>query len=143
MAQSAAHPSRRSRPVSTAAGKPRRKPDPARRKLGLAVVMVLVGSFLPWLFTPLGSISGARGPGLWTAYAAFLGLAAVFMPWRRVAGAHAAILALVAVAIPVWQLVHALGLPGSGGWFPGPGLVVVLGGGVVAGAAARGMFRPL
>jgi len=105
--------------------------------------MVLVGSFLPWLFTGVGALSGGRGPGLWTAYAAILGLAAIFMPWRRVAGVHAAVVALVALALPVWQLVHVVSLVGFGGWFPGPGLVVVLGGGVVAAAAARGMFRPL
>lgn len=107
------------------------------------MVLVLVGSFLPWLFTGLGAISGGRGPGLWTAYAAILGLAAVFMPWRRVAGVHAAVVAVVAMALPVWQLVHVIGLPGSGGWFPGPGLVVVFAGGVLAAAAAVKMFRPL
>lgn len=141
--QSAARPSRNAAASAATERSPRRRPDPARRKLGLAVVLVLVGSFLPWLFTGLGSISGARGPGLWTAYAAFLGLAALFMPWRRVAGVHAGLLAVVALVIPVWQLVHVIGLPGSGGWYPGPGLVVVVAGGVVAAAAARGMFRPL
>jgi len=142
MAQSAPHTSRPAGPTSSAAGRPRRQPDPARRKLGLAVVMVLVGSFLPWLFTGFGAISGGRGPGLWTAYAGILGLAALFMPWRRVAGVHAALLAVVAMALPAWQLVHVIGI-GFGGWFPGPGLVVVFAGGVLAAAAARGMFRPL
>lgn len=140
MATSAARPSSAGSARSTGA-KPRRRSDPVRRRLSLAVVMVLIGSFLPWLFTGLGSVSGARGPGLWSAYAAMLGLAAVFMPWRRVAGVHAAIFAAAAMALPAWQVAHTVSLVGFGGWFPGPGLVVVFGGGVVAAGAALAMLR--
>ena len=102
--------------------------------------MVLIGSFLPWIDTAVGSVSGARGGGLWTFYAAMLGLAAVLIPLRRVAAAQAAAFAGVAVAIPVWQVAHLLALVGTGGWVPGPGLVLVLGGGVLAAAAAVQLF---
>lgn len=104
--------------------------------------MVAFGSFLPWIDTAIGSVSGVRGGGLWTFYAAMLGLAAALIPLRRVAAAHAAIFAAVAVLLPTWQVVHLLTLVGFGGWVPGPGLVLVLGGGVLGATAAVQLFRP-
>lgn len=104
--------------------------------------MVLFGSFLPWVDTAVGSVSGARGPGLWTFYAAMLGLAGALMPNRRVAAVQAAIFAAVAMLVPIWQVVHLLNLVGTEGWLPGPGLVLVLGGAVLAGSAAAQLFRP-
>lgn len=101
--------------------------------------MVAVGSFLPWLDTPLGAVLGGRGPGLWTFYAAMLGLAAVMVPIRRLAIAQGALLALAALALPVWQVIHVLDLVGMQGWLPGPGLVLVGGGGVLAAVAVRRM----
>lgn len=102
--------------------------------------MVAVGSFLPWLDTAVGSVSGARGPGLWTFYAAMLGLAGALVPIRSLAVVQGAVLALTAIALPVWQLVHVLGLVGTAGWIPGPGLVLVLGGGVLAAVGVRRML---
>lgn len=106
--------------------------------------MVAFGSFLPWIDTALGSISGARGAGLWTFYAAMLGLAAVLVPprMRRAAAVQAAIFAAVAMALPAWQVIHLLTLAGASGWLPGPGLVLVFGGGVLAATAALSLFRP-
>lgn len=114
---------------------------PARRRLILAMALVMIGSFLPWLY--LGGIakSGAFGPGLWTFYASMLGLAAILLPYHRVGGAHAAIMAAVALGIPAWQIVHTIDLVGFGGWMPGPGLVMVVGGGVVAAGCAVRLFR--
>lgn len=120
----------------------RRRVDPAKRRLSAAVAMVLFGSFLPWVDTAVGSISGARGAGLWTFYAAMLGLAGALIPMRRVAAVHATIFAAVALIVPAWQVVHLLDLVGTGGWFPGPGLVLVLGGGVLGATAAAQLFRP-
>lgn len=120
-----------------ARGRPaRRGMAPGKKPLLGAAVMVMLGSFMPWVDTAVGSVSGARGPGLWTFYAAMLGFAGVMVPLRRVAGAQAAVLGLVSVALPTWQVVHLLGLVGSAGWRPGPGLVLVFGGGVVALVAA-------
>ncbi|GAB3263283.1 hypothetical protein GCM10027425_27660 [Alteromonas gracilis] len=100
--------------------------------------MVVIGSFLPWIYTALEYISGARGGGLWTFYAAMLGLAGAIVPWRRAAIVQALILAVVAVGISTWQLVRAVSLLGlEGGWLPGPGLVLVFGGGVLAAVSAR------
>lgn len=101
--------------------------------------MVTIGSFMPWLDTAVGTVSGARGAGLWTFYAAMLGLAGALVPLRSMAIVQGAVLAVVAVAIPVWQLVHVVSLVGTAGWMPGPGLVLVLGGGVVAGFAVNKM----
>ncbi len=117
----------------------RRPPVPGRRQLAGAVAMIVLGSFLPWISTALGSVSGARGPGLWTFYAAMLGLGATLVAHRTLAVVQGALMALVAIAIPVWQLVHVLTLVGTAGWLPGPGLVLVLGGGVLAAVATRRM----
>lgn len=120
----------------------RRRADPAKRRLAGAVAMVALGSFMPWVDTSVGSISGARGAGLWTFYAAMLGLAGALVPNRRAAAVQAAVFAAVAVVLPLWQLAHLLSLVGTAGWSPGPGLVLVFGGGVLAATAATQLFRP-
>ena len=122
--------------------RPRRRVDPAKRRLAGAVAMVAFGSFLPWIDTAVGSVSGARGAGLWTFYAAMLGLAGALVPMRRVAAVQAAIFAAVALLVPAWQVVHLLNLVGTDGWIPGPGLLLVAGGGVLAAIAAAQLFRP-
>lgn len=128
-----------SRADQSASATLRRAPVPGRRQLLGASAMVAVGSFLPWLDTPVGTVLGGRGPGLWTCYAAVLGLAGVMVPIRRLAIIQGALLALVALALPAWQVIHVLDLVGLQGWLPGPGLVLVVGGGVLAAAAVRRM----
>lgn len=114
---------------------------PGRKRLGLAVAMVMFGSFMPWLSTALGNLSGAGGPGIWTFYASMLGLGGALLPLRRLGALQAAILAVVATVLPVWQLARVFDQVGFGGWLPGPGLVLVLGGGVLAGVAAVQLYR--
>lgn len=103
--------------------------------------MILVGAFLPWISSGAGNVLGIRGAGLWTMYASFLGLAAAFVRAPRVVAVHAAILAVVAVGLSLWQVVHLLTLVGFAGWMPGAGLVLTLGGGVVAGVASVRLWR--
>lgn len=121
--------------------RPRRPMHPARRRLILAMVLVMVGSFLPWLYVGGIARSGAFGPGLWTFYASMLGLAAVMLPFHRIGGVHAAVMAAVCLAIPAWQVVHVISLVGFSGWMPGPGLVMVVAGGVVAAGCAVRLLR--
>lgn len=126
---------------ATRATATRRRAHPAKKQLLGASVMVVLGSFLPWIDTALGSVGGMRGPGLWTFYAAMLGFAGVMVPLRRLAQAQAALLAAVSVGLAGWQVVHLLQLVGAAGWRPGPGLVLVVGGGVLAGVAAYRLRR--
>ncbi|MGJ9413247.1 hypothetical protein ACHAAC_11130 [Aeromicrobium sp. CF4.19] len=114
---------------------------PARTMALVAVLLVVIGSFLPWVHTPIGNVSGGRGAGLWTAYAAFVGLAGTLMPWHRVGAGHLAVFAVVALALPAWQLLHLVNLVGFGGWMPGTGLVLVAVGGVLAATAALRTWR--
>jgi hypothetical protein len=120
-----------------------RAPRRSRSSLHLlgASLMILVGAFLPWISTGAGNVIGVRGAGLWTMYAAFLGLGGAFIRHRRVASAHAGILAVVATVLPVWQLLHMLSRVGFAGWMPGAGLVLTLGGGVLAGFSAVALWR--
>ncbi|WP_300007527.1 hypothetical protein [Pseudonocardia sp.] len=122
-----------------AGGRARR--HPASRRLLLAALLILVGAFLPWLATGAGNVSGVRGAGLWTMYAAVLGLAGAAVRSPRLAALHAAVLAVVALALPLWQVVHLVGLVGFAGWVPGPGLVMTVGGGVLAGSVALTLYR--
>lgn len=109
----------------------------ARKLLLAATVLVVLGSFLPWVSTAVGNVPGYRGGGLWTFYTAMLGFTGAFLPWVRVAAVQAGLLALVALALPAWQVVHVLRLVGTGGWLPGTGLVMVVLGGILAAVAAR------
>lgn len=103
--------------------------------------MVLVGAFLPWVYTGFGNIAGVRGAGLWTMYAAALGIAGAIIRHPRLAAVHAWVLGAVATVLPLWQLVHLVSQVGFEGWLPGPGLVLTLGGGVLAGFAGLGLLR--
>lgn len=103
--------------------------------------MVLIGAWMPWLFTGLGSVVGIRGAGLWTTYAAVLGIAGALIKRPRWAALHAAVLAVVATGLAVWQVVHLFSLVGFEGWMPGPGLVLTIGGGVLAGTVAYSLWR--
>ncbi|NYD57348.1 hypothetical protein BKA08_001586 [Nocardioides marinisabuli] len=123
------------------AARPRRGGEPGRRSLLGASLLVLFGSFMPWVDTPLGTVLGGQGAGLWTFYACMLGLAGVMVPLRGLAVAQAALLGVVALALPLWQVGHLLSLVGTAGWMPGPGLVLVLGGGVLACVSAVRLHR--
>lgn len=95
----------------------------------------VVGSLLPWVSTPLGSLSGTAGPGLWTLSMGFLALAGALLPYRRVALAHAVGPGLVIAGIVGWQSVRLVELSATtGSWgqlLPGIGLVMVAGGAVI------------
>lgn len=109
---------------------------PGQRRLLAASVLMIVGAFLPWLYTPLGTITGMRGPGLWTATVGVLALAGAIVPVRILAVLQALAAAVICVALPVWQFWHVFSRVGMSGWTPGPGLVLTLGGGVLAAVAA-------
>jgi len=85
-----------------------------------------------------------RGPGLWTFYASLLALAGALLPPRFHVAAlvQAGLVALIAIALPVWQVGRVITLVGFGGWAPGPGLVMTLGGGVLCAVAARDLLQP-
>lgn len=127
----------RRRMSTPAATSTRRPADPARRQLGFAVAFVAIGSFLPWIYTSMQPILGGGGPGLWTFCAAMIALGGLILRFRRLTGAQAVLLAVAAIALPVWQFVHLVRLVGFAGWYPGPGLVVVFAGGVMAALAAH------
>lgn len=105
------------------------------RLLGAATLLVL-GAFLPWVYTAAGSVSGVVGAGVWTMYAGLLTLAGGLVPRRTAAAVQGAVGALAGVGLGTWQVLHLLGLVGTRGWAPGPGLVLTIGGGVLAGVGA-------
>jgi hypothetical protein len=127
--------------ATSTAPRSRRRIGRGQKQLLGATVMVLFGAFMPWVSTSVGSVSGMHGAGVWTFYAAMLGLAGALIPWLRLAAAQAAVLAAAAVALPAWQVLHLLGRVGTQGWLPGPGLVLTFGGGVLAASAATALLQ--
>jgi hypothetical protein len=108
----------------------------------LAVALIVVGSLTPWVDTAFGNMNGIYGGGMWTLYAGAIGLAGTMWKRPRVNAAHAALMALPALALPLWQLVRLLPLGGLGsGWTPGFGMVAVFGGGIVSARAAYQFLR--
>lgn len=122
--------------TQTAPPAARRRKMPGQKRLLAASVLILVGAFLPWFYTPFATFTGMRGPGLWTATVGLLALAGAIVPVRILAVLQAAAAAAICVALPVWQFFRLFNLVGMQGWTPGPGLVLTLGGGVLAGVAA-------
>lgn len=130
----------------------RRRPPGKMRLLGAGAFMAL-GGWLPWLYTELGTVSGAVGlsrtlvlgvaPGLWVFYFALLAVAGGILPPRlRTAAVVQGFLAgAVGLALPVWQAVRMLMLVGTEGWLPGPGLVMSAFGGILALTAARQLMK--
>ncbi|MGY2005053.1 hypothetical protein [Blastococcus sp. SYSU DS1024] len=122
-------------------GRRGRRRSPGSRRLLGAALLVLLGAFLPWVATAAGNVAGVRGAGLWTMYAALLGVAGAIIRSATLAAVHAAVLAVVAIALPLWQVLHLVSLVGASGWAPGPGLVLTVGGGVLAGSAGVSLLR--
>lgn len=126
-----------------AAGARRRWPYAGPGQLGLlfASLGVGIGSFLPWVDTAVGSFTGMAGPGVWTLYAAVLGLAGALVRRPRLAAVHAGLTGVVAVALPLWQGLRLLRLCTGGACLPGIGLLLVLAAGVAALVQARRLWR--
>jgi hypothetical protein len=103
-------------------------------------LVIAIGSLLPWVSTPLGSLSGTAGPGLWTLSAGMLAIAGALIPFRRVALAHALLPGLAVAVIVLWQVARLVQLSATtAGWgrlLPGMGLVMAAGGAVIVLRAA-------
>ncbi|WP_125774047.1 hypothetical protein [Antribacter gilvus] len=101
----------------------------------LGGLIIVVGSVLPWVSTPVGSIPGHAGPGLWTLCAAFVALAGAVLPFRRVAVAHCLVAGLPVAFLAAWQVVRLVEVSAAtdswGKALPGMGLVMVAGGAVI------------
>lgn len=132
-------------PPATARRRGARLAARAQVRLLGASILVIFGSLLPWVSTPFGNIGGARGAGLWTLYAGVAGIAGALIPSRRLALAHAAVLTVVALALPAWQFIHLMRIGADTGSFtvavPGLGLVLVAAGGGLAAQAAARLYR--
>jgi hypothetical protein len=100
-----------------------------------------VASFLPWVDTAFGSFSGMAGAGLYTFYAAVLGIAGGLMPWRRLALGHAVLVTATAVLLPAWQISSLVGRGLGGGWVPGTGILLALASGSLAARATWHLAR--
>ncbi len=114
---------------------------PRQRMLVLLAAGVIVGSFMPWLETGLGTYRGFAGPGRYLFYAGVLGLGAGLVPVRALAIAQGAVLAAVAIFLPLWQVVRLLNLVGVSGWAPGLGMVLIFGCGVMAARVTISLVR--
>lgn len=112
---------------------------PGQGRLLLAAGMMILGGWLPWVYTQLGPVSGAVGGGLWVFYAGLVVLAGGLLPGhlRTLIVVQSILCGALAVGLVIWQVVHLLSLVGTGGWLPGPGLVLSGFGGILCLIAAR------
>jgi hypothetical protein len=119
---------------------------PGRKRMLWASMALFLGAFLPWMYTPLGNVSGigvlgdlmlAGQPGAWVLYAGFLALAAGIAPWRMFSAVNGLIVAVVAAGLPLYHLFRMWSRVGFDGWMPGPGVVLSLAGAVLCFIGAR------
>jgi hypothetical protein len=101
----------------------------------LGGLITVVGSLLPWVTTPFGSLSGIHGGGLYTICAGFVAIAGALLPYRRVAIAHCLGPGVLVAGICVWQLAKLASVSADtdswGKVLPGMGLVMIGGGAVI------------
>ncbi|NNU28025.1 hypothetical protein HLI28_10780 [Isoptericola sp. JC619] len=101
----------------------------------LGALAVIVGSLLPWVITPVGTLSGTAGPGLWTLCAGFVAVAGAVIPRRWVAISHSLVAGTSVAFVVGWQLVRlgevSAATDSWGQAMPGIGLVMAAGGAVV------------
>lgn len=100
--------------------------------LALLALGVIVGSFMPWIETALGTYRGFAGPGQYLFYAGVLGVGAGLVPSRGLAVAQGGLMAAVAITLPLWQILELVSQVGLQAWAPGTGLLLVLGCGAMA-----------
>jgi hypothetical protein len=98
--------------------------SPASRLLLLASLVTIGAALLPWVATHFGTFWGLDGPGRWTLYAGFFGLAGGLVRRPRVVATHGAILAVVAIVMPAWQLARLASMCPPGGCLPSAGLLL-------------------
>ncbi|WP_277212426.1 hypothetical protein [Isoptericola croceus] len=128
------------------AGKPRKQIlHPGSVGLLVGALVVIVGSLLPWVITPVGSISGTAGPGLWTLCGGFIAVAGALLPRRWVAVSHSILAGGSVAFVAGWQLVRLVQISAAtdawGQAMPGIGLVMVTGGAVILLATAVRLVR--
>lgn len=114
---------------------------PGQVRVVLAGLAILVGSFLPWVESAVGTFTGMAGPGVWTLYAGVLALAGGVLRRPRLAAANAALAGMLAVGLPLWQGLRLFEVCGGGACAPASGLVLVLAAGLVALAQVPGLWR--
>ncbi len=102
---------------------------------------VIIGSFLPWLETAIGSYTGFAGPGQILFYFGFIGMGAGLVPLRWPAIIQSGMMGAVAVVIPLWQIARMLLKVGISGWVPGVGMVLIFGCGAMALRLSRDFWR--
>lgn len=138
MSQSAANTATVARPRWPYAGA-------GQKPLLLASVLMIVGSFLPWVMTPLGNLAGSSGPGLYTLYLACIGISGALVRRPRLALVQALLTGIGGAGIALWQIVVVVQLSirtdAWGTLIPGVGLVFVLASGLLALVAARRLQR--
>jgi hypothetical protein len=124
------------RETVTAGRRARYPASPASRLLWLASLLAIGAALLPWVATNFGTFWGLDGPGRWTLYAGFFGLAGAIVRRPRIVASHGAILAVLAIGLPVWQLARLAAMCPPGGCLPSAGLLLTALAGAMAGRAS-------
>jgi len=84
----------------------------------------------------------AIAPGAEIFYLSFVGLGAGLVPVKWLAVAQATIFGLGTIFLPAWQVYRMFSLVRFDGWFPGMGMIMIFGSGVIALTVARSLVVP-
>lgn len=113
---------------------------------------MIVSAFLPWIYVTLTReiigedfvLRGTDGPGVITLAVGCLAFAGAFVPWRRLAIAHAGIPGLLVAGIcllQAWNLLIGNMETVWGSYIPGMGLVLAAGAAVILTKASWTMYK--
>ncbi|MFD0773590.1 hypothetical protein ACFQZ2_06570 [Streptomonospora algeriensis] len=108
-------------------------------------LLLIIGAFTPWLYTPVLNMPAMQGPGLWLLCAGVLAIAGALLPYRLVALAHALVPAAAGGAMVVGQLgliaYHSTVSDTWGTILPGVSMVIACAGVAILLSAARRMYN--
>lgn len=113
----------------------------SQKILLLAAIAILAGTSLPWAIILGKALWGTPLAVSWTLWGGIMVLASAAVPSRKIVIASALIGGAVAVYFGIWQATRIVSKCFSFECLPGPGLGLLLTGGVVALYQTVRMFR--
>jgi hypothetical protein len=120
-------------PENKPTGAKRRRLLPGQGRLIVASLLIIAGAFIPWLQTGAGTFYHPLY--LWVFVIGVLGFSAGLVPWQTLAMWQAYATGVLSILLIAWYLLELTSLVarvGFSGWTIGAGLLLTVGGAVLA-----------